>query len=168
MTTTTTTTTAPLQAETMELRPGLLKACKDEKAMFCKDVVPGSARLFRWVDTAVTQRTMEWACADVEATFFKVTVSGSALAQVGRQSRKGSEGWVLGGSTRLYRWDRAAAAAATVELERQGCSNSCSSWNEGKAVAPGNASLPWWLHGPSAHLLHRCLAKQVAGADNGL
>lgn len=32
----------------MELRPGVMKACKDERAMFCKDVVPGSARVFRW------------------------------------------------------------------------------------------------------------------------
>ncbi len=31
----------------MELRPGLLKACRDERAMFCKDVVPGQARVFR-------------------------------------------------------------------------------------------------------------------------
>lgn len=33
--------------ENVELRPGILRACKDERAMFCKGVVPGGARMFR-------------------------------------------------------------------------------------------------------------------------
>jgi len=36
-----------LEAENVELRPGILRLCKDERSMFCKDVVPGSARVFR-------------------------------------------------------------------------------------------------------------------------
>lgn len=35
------------EAENVELRPGLLKACVDERQMFCKDVQPGQARVFR-------------------------------------------------------------------------------------------------------------------------
>ena len=31
----------------MELRPGILKICKDERVMFCKGVSPGQARVFR-------------------------------------------------------------------------------------------------------------------------
>jgi hypothetical protein len=36
------------ESENVELRPTLLKACKDERQMFCKNVIPGGARLFRW------------------------------------------------------------------------------------------------------------------------
>lgn len=35
------------EAENIELRPSLMRACTDEHTMFCKDVAPGSARVFR-------------------------------------------------------------------------------------------------------------------------
>eukprot|EP00775_Hariotina_reticulata_P012795 gene12795-12923_t len=35
------------EAEHIELRPNLLKACADERQAFCKNVQPGSARIFR-------------------------------------------------------------------------------------------------------------------------
>jgi Golgi apparatus protein 1 len=35
------------QAERIELRPGLLKACANERALFCKDVKTGNGRVFR-------------------------------------------------------------------------------------------------------------------------
>jgi len=35
------------EAENVELRPGILKSCKDERTMFCKNVAPGQARVFR-------------------------------------------------------------------------------------------------------------------------
>eukprot|EP00879_Flechtneria_rotunda_P002629 GHRR01002831.1.p1 GENE.GHRR01002831.1~~GHRR01002831.1.p1 ORF type:complete len:772 (+),score=213.92 GHRR01002831.1:193-2316(+) len=35
------------EAEHIELRPNLLKACADERQAFCKSVAPGSARVFR-------------------------------------------------------------------------------------------------------------------------
>ena len=35
------------EAENIELRPSLMRACSDEHTMFCKDVSPGSARVFR-------------------------------------------------------------------------------------------------------------------------
>jgi Golgi apparatus protein 1 len=35
------------EAETIELNQGLLKACRDERALFCKEVAPGQARVFR-------------------------------------------------------------------------------------------------------------------------
>lgn len=37
------------EAEHIELRPNLLKACADERQSFCKSVSPGSGRVFRWV-----------------------------------------------------------------------------------------------------------------------
>jgi hypothetical protein len=37
------------EAEHIELRPNLLKACADERQAFCSGVAPGSARVFRWV-----------------------------------------------------------------------------------------------------------------------
>ncbi|KAJ9517943.1 hypothetical protein QJQ45_004245 [Haematococcus lacustris] len=36
-----------LEAESVELQPGLMKVCKDERSMFCQSVVPGGARMFR-------------------------------------------------------------------------------------------------------------------------
>ncbi len=35
------------EMESIELNQGLLKACRDERSMFCTDVTPGSARVFR-------------------------------------------------------------------------------------------------------------------------
>ncbi|KAJ9518654.1 hypothetical protein QJQ45_018663 [Haematococcus lacustris] len=35
------------EAESVELQPGLMKVCKDERSMFCQSVVPGGARMFR-------------------------------------------------------------------------------------------------------------------------
>jgi Golgi apparatus protein 1 len=35
------------EAESIELNQGLLKACRDERSLFCKDVQPGQARVFR-------------------------------------------------------------------------------------------------------------------------
>lgn len=35
------------EAENVELKPGVMRACKDERSMFCKGVVPGGARMFR-------------------------------------------------------------------------------------------------------------------------
>lgn len=35
------------EAEHIELRPNLLKACADERQSFCKSVQPGSGRVFR-------------------------------------------------------------------------------------------------------------------------
>lgn len=35
------------EAESVELNMGLLKACKAERQLFCKDVQPGQARVFR-------------------------------------------------------------------------------------------------------------------------
>ncbi|GFH10065.1 uncharacterized protein HaLaN_05313 [Haematococcus lacustris] len=35
-----------LEAESVELQPGLMKVCKDERSMFCQSVVPGGARMF--------------------------------------------------------------------------------------------------------------------------
>jgi Golgi apparatus protein 1 len=35
------------EAEHIELRPNLLKACADERQAFCANVQPGSARIFR-------------------------------------------------------------------------------------------------------------------------
>jgi len=35
------------EAEHIELRPNLLKACADERQVFCANVQPGSARIFR-------------------------------------------------------------------------------------------------------------------------
>ena len=35
------------EAETVELRPGIVRVCREERAVFCKEVSPGSARLFR-------------------------------------------------------------------------------------------------------------------------
>jgi Golgi apparatus protein 1 len=35
------------EAEHIELRPNLLKACADERQAFCSGVAPGSARVFR-------------------------------------------------------------------------------------------------------------------------
>lgn len=35
------------EAEHIELRPNLLKACADERQAFCAGVAPGSARVFR-------------------------------------------------------------------------------------------------------------------------
>jgi hypothetical protein len=37
------------EAEHIELRPNLLKACAEERQAFCSGVAPGSARVFRWV-----------------------------------------------------------------------------------------------------------------------
>lgn len=37
----------PQEAENVELRPGVMRACKDERHMFCKGVIPGGARMFR-------------------------------------------------------------------------------------------------------------------------
>jgi Golgi apparatus protein 1 len=37
------------EAEHIELRPNLLKACADERQAFCAVVAPGSARVFRCV-----------------------------------------------------------------------------------------------------------------------
>jgi hypothetical protein len=37
------------EAEHIELRPNLLKACADERQAFCSKVQAGSGRVFRWV-----------------------------------------------------------------------------------------------------------------------
>lgn len=36
-----------MEAENVELRPGIMRVCKDERLMFCKGVQPGGARMFR-------------------------------------------------------------------------------------------------------------------------
>lgn len=36
------------EAEHIELRPNLLKACANERQTFCSVVKPGSARVFRY------------------------------------------------------------------------------------------------------------------------
>lgn len=35
------------EADSVELRPSLLKACAEERSAFCKSVAPGQARVFR-------------------------------------------------------------------------------------------------------------------------
>ena len=35
------------EAEHIELRPNLLKACADERQSFCRNVQPGAGRVFR-------------------------------------------------------------------------------------------------------------------------
>lgn len=35
------------EAENLELRPGIMRMCKEERSTFCKGVAPGQARLFR-------------------------------------------------------------------------------------------------------------------------
>ncbi len=51
------------EAEHIELRPSLLKACADERSIFCKDVRPGSARVFRWV---VEVPSLSGCCMDLK------------------------------------------------------------------------------------------------------
>lgn len=46
------------EAEHIELRPGLMQACADERAAFCKGVAPGSARVFRCALAAGVLRCM--------------------------------------------------------------------------------------------------------------
>lgn len=35
------------ESERIELRPNLLRSCASERGLFCKDVKPGNARVFR-------------------------------------------------------------------------------------------------------------------------
>lgn len=44
------------EAEHIELRPNLLKACSNERQTFCGSVPPGSARVFRWEPGSINQQ----------------------------------------------------------------------------------------------------------------
>jgi len=51
-----------MEAENIELRPGILRACKDERPMFCKGVVPGGARMFRCLAEKVSDADFGEVC----------------------------------------------------------------------------------------------------------
>ncbi len=35
------------EAEDIELRPGIMRVCRQERQLFCKEVIAGQARMFR-------------------------------------------------------------------------------------------------------------------------
>lgn len=53
------------ESSNIELNMGLLKACKDERKLFCKDVQPGQARVFRCLAENVNDADFGSACKNV-------------------------------------------------------------------------------------------------------
>ncbi|KAL6765630.1 hypothetical protein V8C86DRAFT_2455912 [Haematococcus lacustris] len=75
-----------LEAESVELQPGLMKVCKDERSMFCQSVVPGGARMFRCLAEKMGDSDFGEQCRD------QVLAKLKRRCVASRQSREGHTG----------------------------------------------------------------------------
>ncbi len=76
-----------LEAENVELRPGVMRVCKQERLTFCRGVVPGGARMFRCaqarghaVHSAVRAAAIATNAAVTRSTSALHSASGAAAA----------------------------------------------------------------------------------------